>query len=372
MVGSVFLITSWETKIGVIEINEPRSGDLYTYLYNYDQILGDPNKDKWLDDIADSFDFVYLLVVWRNAHKTNDTLNMDYMYNITEIAKELSNRGCEIVIHTWISSYHPSWLVQYVPELSGTSVRWQGLPEDHPNYWTLTYTNLNYQRLVAEHFQSHNITVQGFCLDDETLSDNWGKHMRLARDLLHSINSSWYVTVMFSSDKQYHLARNLDFLSIDPYGVDEDVAHRIRYSRSLGFEKISVLLSGMGEENEFNGRKFRRHAWMAWFMGAYSIGWWCYNIYWHGTRAGEPNDWFFMPYSPNGPTPGPKGLSIREFRTDNNLLNQIEAKRLKALQDQDLAKAEHYRTMLDKAYKLALVDNFDDARGILKEVLANE
>ena len=164
MVGSVFLITSWETKIGVIEINEPRSGDLYTYLYNYDQILGDPNKDLWLDDIANTFDFVYLLVVWRNAHKTNDTLNMDYMYNITEIAKELSNRGCEIVIHTWISSYHPSWLVQYVPELSGTSVRWQGLPEDHPNYWTLTYTNLNYQRLVAEHFQSHNITVQGFCL----------------------------------------------------------------------------------------------------------------------------------------------------------------------------------------------------------------
>jgi len=371
ILGNLYTFVFWKSSIGVVEINKPRTGQLYTYLYYYDEILGDPNKDKWLDDIADSFDFVYLLVVWRDAHKTNDSLNMDYLYNITEIGKELNKRGCELVIHTWISSYHPSWLVPHCPPLNGTSVRWQGLPETDPYYWTLTYTNLQYIRLVAEHFQSQNLTIQGFCLDDETQSDNWGQHMRLAKDLLHSINSSWYVTAMFCTSQLYHLAKNLDFLSLDPYGPDEDVASRIKFSWSLGFEKLSVLLNGMGADNSTNGLRMRRQAWIAWFMGADSIGWWCYNIYWHGIRAGEPNDWFFMPYSEDGPTYGPKGTAVKEFRQDNDLLNQIEAKRLQALNNQDLTKANHYRTMLDKAYDLALNDDFDGARKILNEVLAN-
>jgi hypothetical protein len=372
ILGNLFTIIVRPTSIETKEINISRSGKLYTYLYYYDEILGDPNKDKWLDDIADSFDFVYLLVPWASVHKSNDSLDLTFLHNITIIGRELNNRGCDLVIHVWISSYHPSWLIQFVPELNNTNPRWVGLPETHQNYWTLLYTNLQYIKLVANYFQSQNLSILGFCLDDETQSENWAQHMRMARDMLHEINSSWWVTVMFATSQLYHLAKNLDFLSLDPYDVDEGVAAKIKYAWSLGFSKLSVLLNGMDEDTEESGNRMRRQAWIAWFMGADSIGWWCYNIYWHGYRGGQPNNWFFMKYSPDGPQYGPKGYAVKLFNQDNDLLNHIEAKRLQALNNQDLQKANYYRTQLDRAFKYALQNDFTRANATLMEVIANE
>ena len=97
-----------------------------------------------------------------------------------------------------------------------------------------------------------------------------GDNTSALQNLLHSINSS-----CASGDVLlllYHLAKNLDFLSLDPYGPDEDVASRIKFSWSLGFEKLSWLLNGMGADNSANGLRMRT-SWIAWFMGANSIGW---------------------------------------------------------------------------------------------------
>lgn len=358
--------TTWEYKV-----DYPRAGKLFTYLYYYDEILGDPHKDAWLDDVADSFDFVYIIAPWGYYMLDNNTLDTKGLINTTRIIKELGDRGCQVVIHTWYSSYHPKFLENYVPELINTSVRWKGLPLDHPHYDILMNVNLQYLRLLIGYLMNQSISnIYGFCLDDETSSGNWIKVCRESTKLIHSFNASWMVSSMFNTDDLYWMASSMDYLAMDPYDDDIGVVSKMRYGHSLSVGKLSVLLSGMGDETEEEANRMRRQGWIAWFMGADSIGWWCYNIYWHGKRGGADNNWYFMAYNSSGPSYDLKGQAVKEFRRDIDMLNELNVKRQEALDTGNSRLASNIDLLMTSAYDYAKMDDFAYAAETLKEALA--
>jgi len=352
-------------------VNYARSGKLYTYLYYYDEILGDPNCNAWLDDIAAKFDYVYIIAPWGTYFKSNTTLDEVGLTNVTRIMKALGDRGCNVVVHTWYSSYHPKWLEFDVPELIGTEVRWAGMSIDNPHYDTLMFTNLQYLKLLTGYFLGQSVSnIIGFCLDDETSSDNWMKVCMESTKFLHSVNSNWNITSMFSNERRYHMAGVMDYLALDPYDDDIGVMEKIRYGHSLGVGKLSVLLNGMDNDTEENGLRMRRQAWIAWFMGADSIGWWCYNIYWHGFRGGVPNNWFFMPYHTNGPQITNKSQAITDFNSDIILLRALESKRLASIESGNSILTQQIETGLQTAYSYAKSNDFTTAVQKLQEVAA--
>ncbi len=358
--------TAWEYRV-----DAPRSGKTYTYLYYMDEIWGDPHRDLWLDDIADSFDYVYIPCSWRPIHITNDSVDAGYLQNFTRVMNALGDRGCEIFIHSWYSSYHPEWLEEFVPELIGTETRWEGLKESDDNFPTLLATNLRYIGLLAQFFISEGVSnIIGWCLDDETSSDNWAPFIEGSKALLHSLFPGIKVTIMFNSPDRYWMAQYADVLSIDPYDSDAGVAAKIRYGWSQGFTNISVLLSGMDDFTPENYNRMRRQGWIAWFMGAEDIGWRCYNIYWHGYRAGVPNDRFVIPYNSSGPVQTPKSQAVKDFGGDLNLLKSVEALRLQALDLEDVVSANTLEAIQREAYGLARENLFDEAVQKLAEGLS--
>jgi hypothetical protein len=358
--------TSWTYKTEYV-----RSGKLYTYLYYYDEILGDPNRDAWLQDISSTFDFVYVIAPWGYYFTDNQTLDEAGLTNTTQMIRELGRRGCQTVIHTWYSSYHPAWLEDYVPELKGTDVRWKGMALDNLHYDILMNTNLQYLRLLSNYLIRENVSdyLYGFCLDDETSSGNWAKVCLESTKLLHTFNASWQITAMFNNERQYWMAGYMDYLAMDPYDDDQGVVSKMKYGQSLNVGKLSVLLNGMSPDNEANGNRMRRQGWIAYFMGADSIGWWCYNIYWHGKRGGVDNDWFFMPYNATGPGFSFKDQGVQGFRLDMTLIKQVEAKRNDAMNASNTDLVKNIDTHYYAAYEAAKIDDFARATLQLQEAL---
>jgi hypothetical protein len=353
------------------EVSYQRSGDLYTYLYYYDEILGDPNKEIWLADIAGTFDYVYIIAQWELYFPNNNTFNASRFENVTKIIRELGVRGCQSVIHTWYSSYHPTWLEEYVPELKGTQVRWKGMDPSNPHYDILMYSNLQYLTLLTSHLKNEYLSdyIIGFCLDDETSSDNWLKVCQESTKHIHTINANWTVTSMFNNEDRYHMAKNMDYLATDIYDYDAGVVSKMNYAYRIGLDKISLLLNGMDNDTVEIGNRMRRQGWIAWFMGADTIGWWCYNIYWRGYRGGIPNNWFFMPYNVNGPIDGNKSQAIKDFRGDMDLLKQVEAKRWAAINANNRPLADQIQDIANDAYELAKVNEFAEAKLKLQEAI---
>jgi hypothetical protein len=132
--------------------------------------------------------------------------------------------------------------------------------------------------------------------------------------------------------------------------------------------KISVLLNGMDTFSQDSYNRMRRQAWIAWFEGADTIGYWCYNIYWNGYRGSDSNNWFFMPYNSTGPQSNPKDQAVKDFRSDLMLLKTGESKRLNALDAGNVNLATRIQDIMEKAYSYAKNDDFTNALINLQEV----
>jgi hypothetical protein len=121
------------------------------------------------------------------------------------------------------------------------------------------------------------------------------------------------------------------------------------------------MISAMNDHNDITfQQKMRRQAWIAWFMGVESIGWYTYL---YGT-----DDWACVRWnSGNGPIITGKTLAAIESKIDVDKLNSAYAKIYG--ESDEVVKQNLLNTLL-RAYSEAKINHFDIARSLVQEVLA--
>nr|MDO8109788.1 hypothetical protein [Candidatus Sigynarchaeota archaeon] len=353
-----------------------RRGDMYGYVFlSWDQLMANQTvADQYMDLVAQCLDFCYVHCQWNGVAKDNDTLDLDYLGNLSAFISGLGSRGVSVVIHVWVSSYTPSWMYPYVPEVVGQDDRWQGIDPATMNATALQHRQalkwsmIRYQQLLCQYFIGKGLgsNIKGFCLDDEPQSEYWLDLFQDLTDVIHGFNSSWETMAMFNRIDKYHMTGDagMDVHAMDPYDQDGRFIEKITYAYQVsGVDKISVLIDAMGAHDDvvFHA-KMRRQAWIAWFMGADSIGWYTFL---YGN-----NDWAcaISRYTDGlGPGITAKTNATIETAIDVDLLNQAYAK---ISGTSNPVTRSVLTSKLLAAYAHAKLNEFIEARALLEEVLA--
>ncbi|MHA1792823.1 MAG: hypothetical protein ACTSVI_09280 [Promethearchaeota archaeon] len=353
---------------------EDRKGKMFGYVFvSWDKFMSSGVQDEYMDLIAESLDFCYVHAQWSVVGKDNDTLDLNYLGNLTSFIRGVGSRGVQVIIHVWVSSYSPSWMNSYTPELIGQKDRWMGIDPNTTNSTALMHRNalkwsmVHYIDLLCDYFESENLTsnILGFCLDDETQSEYWLDFFADITKKIHAHNSSWETMAMFNRPDKYHMTGDagMDVNAMDPYDQDVALVEKITRAYSVsGVQKLSVLLDAMYDhDNLFKHDKMRRQAWIAWFMGADSIGWYTF-MYGDDQWACVLNGW----KEGQSPTLTHKTSTVIEAAKDIHYLNAAYEK-IKSISSS--VEQQQLMSRLQEAYRAAKMNNFDLARIKVLEVI---
>ncbi len=347
-----------------------RKGMMYGYVFlPWEDLMASGAADQYMDLAAQCLDFCYVHAQWSVCGLDNDTLNQDYLGNLTSFVAGLGARGVKVVVHEWVSSYSPSWMHPYTPELVGQGDRWQGIDPATADATALAHRNalkwsmVHYHEMLCQYFRDHGVEddILGFCLDDETQSEHWTDFFAALTAVTHVFNATWETMAMFNRIDKYHITGDagMDVNAMDPYTQDSEFVQRITYAyEHSGVDKVSVLIDAMGDHDDaaFHD-KMRRQAWIAWFMGADSIGWYTF-MYGSDQWACARNNWT----AGGGPIITPKTVATNETAIDIHKLNQAFTK---------IAGAGEMDSMgvLLQAYALAKENQFAAARALVQGVI---
>lgn len=361
---------SWDK----IETRHEELGGAAVYGYtfqDYENFMHSPVKDDYLTYIYDGLDVAFVKAQWCYLGLDNDTLDTESLDNLTLYVNDLAAHGLQVVIHTWVSSYSPNWLYPQVPELVGKSDRWMGIDPDTDNATLqqqrkiLKNSNVKYHQMLCDYFVSKGIDqhIRGFCLDDETQSEYWGDFFEEITDLLLTYNRSWRIGAMFNRYDKYKMTGDYGMTCnyMDPYNQDPEFIRKIQYAyQESGVDNISVLIDAMGgHEDESFHKKMRREAWISWFMGVHSIGWYTY-IY-------PSDEWAVVKWNNgNGPIATDKTQTALDSKIDIDLLDSAYEK---IYESTDSNEKSGWKSKLLEAYNLARKNKFDQARGLIQEVV---
>ena len=375
-IGAVAFIKNPEDySLERMESRFQRSGGASMYGYTFvdwETLLQSSAKDEYINYVVQGLDFAFVQAQWSVVcNVDNDTLNEDYLGNLTLYIKELADEGVQVVIHTWVSSYSPNWIKPLVPELYGQGDRWQGIDPNTENETALEHRQIlkdsmvHYHDILADYFINEGVgdSIRGFCLDDETQSEHWVDYFEEVTDVLLSYNASWRIGSMFNRHDKYHMTGETGMTCnyLDPYDHDQKFVQKIDYAFDVsGVNNISVLIDAMGShDNTAFHNKMRRQAWIAWFMGVDSIGWYTYL---YGT-----DDWAALKWnSGNGPIITDKTYAALNATIDVHNLNDAYAK---ISTESDESIKSQMLNRLFNAYDEVKKNNFDQAREIVVEVI---
>ncbi|MHA1700619.1 MAG: hypothetical protein ACTSWN_17410 [Promethearchaeota archaeon] len=353
---------------------EDRKGMMYGYVFvSWEDFMHTSVAGEYMDLIAQCLDFCFVHAQWSVIGVDNNTLNMNYLGNLTDFIRAMGSRGVQVVVHVWVSSYSPTWMYQYTPELVGQPDRWAGIPPNTTNETAMQHRNalkwsmIHYIDMLCQYLVDQGLSsnILGFCLDDETQSEYWLDFFAAITTVIHSFNSSWETMAMFNRPDKYHMTGDagMDVNAMDPYDQDTTLVQKITYAYHVsGVDKISVLLDAMYEHDDsVNHRKMRRQAWISWFMGADSIGWYTF-MYPTDRWACVINGW------KNGSSPQitNKTWTAIETAKDIRYLNQAQEKINNA---NDSEGKEVWVAKLKEAYELAKINRFSSARKLVLEVV---
>jgi len=350
--------------------------DMYGYTFiDWETLMSlDPSiQDAYINTVTDALDFAFVHTQWNAVgNLDNETLDDYYLGNLTDYINALAVKGVQVVIHTWVSSYSPNWIKPLVPELYGQKDRWQGIDPETTNTTLLEHRNIlkdsmvYYHKRLCDYFVANSLidNIRGWCLDDETQSENWNDFFESITDVLLSYNASWKIGAMFNRYDKYHITGDAGMTCnyMDPYDQDPTFIQKITYAyQNSGVNNISVLISAMDpHDNIVFQQKMRRQAWIAWFMGAESIG--CYT-YLYGT-----DEWACVKGNGGaGPIITGKTLAAIESKIDIHKLNDAYAK---IYGESDASVKQNLLNTLLRAYAEAKINHFDIARSLVQEVLA--
>jgi hypothetical protein len=347
-----------------------RRGMMYGYVFlPWEDLMMSGVEDQYMDLVAQCLDFCYVHAQWSVCSVDNDTLNENYLGNLTAFIAGLGARGVKVVVHEWVSSYSPAWMLPFTPELAGQGDRWQGIDPATANTTALIHRNalkwsmVHFHQQLCQYFRDHGVEddIMGYCLDDETQSENWNDFFAALTDATHASNATWETMVMFNRIDKYHVTKDagMDVHAMDPYDQDPTFVQKITYAyEQSGVDKISVLIDAMGghEDAAFHA-KMRRQAWIAWFMGADSIGWYTF-LYGSDQWACARSRWI----DDLGPGITPKTIAANETAIDIRLLNQAHAKVTSTSNASAMA-------ILQQAYTLAKQNEFTSARELVQGVI---
>ncbi|MHA1679985.1 MAG: hypothetical protein ACTSUE_03190 [Promethearchaeota archaeon] len=350
-----------------------RKGMMYGYVFlSWEDLMNSGVEGEYMDLVAQCLDFCYVQAQWSVCGLDNDTLDQNYLGNLTSFISGLGIRGVKVIIHIWVSSYSPSWMNAYTPELIGQDDRWPGIDPGTTNSTMLEHRNalkwsmIRYQELLCQYFIDEGVgdDIMGFCLDDETQSENWNDFFANLTTTIHSFNSTWETMAMFNRIDKYHVTgeAGMDVNAMDPYDQDMKFIQKITYAyQHSGVDKISVLIDAMCAHDDITSQnKMRRQAWIAWFMGADSIGWYTF-LYGTDKWACALSRWA----SGLGPGITNKTQTTIETAIDIRKLNQAYNHINGTIGFNDgLAR-------LEDAYLLAKQNRFTQARTIIDEVIAS-
>jgi hypothetical protein len=347
---------------------------------------------EYMDLAAQSLNCCYVNCQWSKAGLTNDSLDIEYLDNLSLYIEGMAERGVKTIIYTWVSAYSPQWMFAFTPELEDLETGkaktcWYGMDpnsEDpiviqHRN--SLKWSMLHFYEQLSQYFIDKELdeNITGWNLDDETNIDPeatdgesyWNDFFTDITTLIHSKDADWEVQAMWLASNTYHIAGIADFdvNAFDAYCQDAEMVQRITYSYQIsGCEKASVMLSAMYmPEDTISRLQMQRHAWVCWFMGVDSIGW--YSFY-YGSM--EDDSWtcaelHYEDDPPTGPERTIKTDATEQIASDYYKLNQIWEK----IESKGLA-SEAGRLMekrLLKAYDYAKASMFNQARAILTELM---
>ncbi|MHA1820037.1 MAG: hypothetical protein ACTSVC_06155, partial [Promethearchaeota archaeon] len=327
---------------------------------------------EYIDLVAQGLDFAFVHAQWSVVGKEgNDSLDLNYLGNLTNYIKALRAKGVQVVIHIWVSSYSPAWLYPLVPELVGQPDRWSGIDPNTTNQTALEHRQIlknsmiYYVQRLCNYFNSSGLIsdIRGWCLDDETSSEYWADFFRDITKVLLSYNASWRIGAMFNRYDKYHLTGETGMTTnyMDPYDSDYRFVQKITYAYQVsGVNNISVLIDAMGpHDDEGSNNMMRREAWIAWFMGADSIGWYTY-LY--------PTDkWACVKWNDgNGPITSAKTQAAINTKSDVHLLNKVYAK---IYNTNNTTLKNEWTNELFTAYRLAKINQFNDAVSILNQIM---
>lgn len=345
---------------------------MYGYTFqDYDVFMHSTAKDDYLQYVYDGLDFAFVKAQWSVLGIDNDTLNTEFLDNLTLYVNELAANGLQVVIHTWVSSYSPEWLYPLVPELVGKSARWMGMDPDSTNETLLEHRRIlknsmiRFHEMLCDYFVNEGIDqhIRGFCLDDETQSDYWTDFFSEITDLLLTYNSSWRIGAMFNRYDKYKMTGDTGMTCnyMDPYNQDPEFIRKIQYAYDIsGVDNISVLIDAMGGHDDVAfHKKMRREAWISWFMGVDSIGWYTF-IY-------PSDEWAVLKWN-GGQTPieTDKTRAAIAAKVDIDTLDSAYQKIYNIPNEEQ---KESWKTTLLEAYHLARINRFNDARNLVQEVI---
>jgi hypothetical protein len=345
----------------------------YTFL-PWEEIM--PNSslaNEYMDLAAKSLNCCYINTQWQYVGLDNDTLDLNYLGNLSLFIKGMAQRNVSVLIYTWVSSYSPKWMYYYTPELKGKSECWFGIDPKSQNSTSIDHRNslkwsmVRYYEMLCDYFINNSLAdnIIGFNLDDETNGQNWNDFFKVITDVIHSKKVSWDVQAMWYTLDTYKIAGEVGFdvNGLDSYTQDLELIQRIEYSyQNSGVEKVSVILSAMFEHDvQQDMDRLRRLFWISWFMGADQIGYYSYYY-------GDPK-WScaIVGYDEKlGPITTDKTRNTFEIAKDISLLNQAYDK-LNLTTNIELY--SNMEVKLLKAYSLAKASQFNKARDLIYEVL---
>ncbi|MBD3352010.1 MAG: hypothetical protein GF364_11040 [Candidatus Lokiarchaeota archaeon] len=369
-----------------------RKGTIYGYAFLDWEILM-PNSavaEEYMDLAAKSLNCCYVHCKWSTVCPTNDTLNYNYLNNLSLFIEGMAERDVQVVIYAWVSAYSPEWMFEYTPELQDSvtgkaKTCWYGIDpndpdpnvQEHRRY--LKYSMLNYYDNLSQYFIDNGLmdNITGWNLDDETNIDPnspdgqsyWNDFFTEITELLHAKHADWDVQAMFLHEETYKIAgiAGFDINAFDAYCQDMELIQRIKYSyEKSGVDRCSVLLSAMYlEDDTVSLIRMRRLAWISWFMGVDSVGW--YSFY-YGTQPDESWTCAII-HLDEDPLLGPDRTTktdqteavARDFYILNSAWDQLESVGRTTSEGRSLEKK------LLKSYKLAKASKLDQARDLIEE-----
>lgn len=374
--------------------NPTRKGTIngYTFL-DWENLMSNQSlAEEYMDLAARSLNCTYVHCQWSIVGLDNDTLNLDYLDNLTLWIKGMAERNVKTLIYTWVSAYSPDWMIEYTPELVNPETGkirtcWYGIDPNTSNQTKLLHRNnlknsmLRYYEMLIDYFIGEGVmnNITGFNLDDETNIDPdspdgksyWNDFFADITDYIHSRNANWEVHAMWLSRETYEIAgiAGFDINAFDAYTQDAEIVQRITYSYMYsGVEKASVVLSAMYlPEDMVSMIQAQRQAWICWFMGVDSIGW--YSFY-YGDMSGDSWTCAILHYTeevPMGPERTAKTDAVEEIADDFYNLNRAWEKIESSGRSSDVGKLLEKRLL--RAYYYAKASKFDRARTILSEVV---
>jgi len=353
-----------------------RKGAMFGYVFlPWETLMANLSvANQYMDLVAECLDFCIVHCQWSVCGKSNDTLNLNYLENLSLFIAGLYTRGVQVVIHVWTSSYSPAWLYPFVPELIGKGDRWQGIDPATTNATLLQHRQVlkwsivHYQQLLCQYFIGKGLgnAILGYCLDDEPQSEYWMDFFHDLTVAIHVVNSSWETMAMINRVDKYHMTGDaeMDVNGMDPYDQDGTFIDKITYAYQVsGVNKLFVLIDAMGGQDDavFHA-KMRRQAWIAWFMGADAIGWYTF-LYSNDQWACALNRWSQQ----LGPGITAKTIAANETASDVRLLNQAY-KKIAASSNETARSA--WTAKLLEAYAQAKFNRFTKARALVQEVLS--